>query len=163
MKSHGVTIQMNSLQQYFHKILFIWQVVLTSDSVDPVVLPFKRNLFSRTFTWYYLFFGNLTKEIWNCYMLTLSHFWKWNSKLGRIEDTRNVQTKKWIPKKRKHVDILSYRISPTASLKWFLCFWWSSRVKCSAVGLGSLLSSSKMSIIPVFLASIRSKISKTLI
>ena len=66
MKSHGVTIQMNSLQQYFHKILFIWQVVLTSDSVDPVVLPFKRNLFRRTFTWYYLFFGNLTKEIWNC-------------------------------------------------------------------------------------------------
>ena len=66
MKSHGVTIQMNSLKQYFHKILFIWQVVLTSDSVDPVVLPFKRNLFSRTFTWYYLFFGNLTKEIWNC-------------------------------------------------------------------------------------------------
>ena len=66
MKSHGVTIQMNSLQQYFHKILFIWQVVLTSDSADSVVLPFKRNLFSRTFRWYYLFFGNLTKEIWNC-------------------------------------------------------------------------------------------------
>ena len=38
----------------------------TSDSVDPAVLPFKRNLFSSTFTWYYLFFGNLTKEIWNC-------------------------------------------------------------------------------------------------
>ena len=68
MKSHGVTIQMDSLQQYFHKILFIWQAVLTSDSVDPAVLPFKRNLFRK-------------------------------------------------PKKRKHVDILSYRISPTASLK----------------------------------------------
>ena len=66
MKSHGFTIQMDSLQQYFHKILFIWQVVLTSDSVDPVVLPFKRDLFSSTFTWYYLLFGNLTKEIWNC-------------------------------------------------------------------------------------------------
>ena len=41
MKSHGVTTQMNYLQQYFHKILFIWQVVLTSDSVDPAVLPFN--------------------------------------------------------------------------------------------------------------------------
>ena len=61
-----LSIQMDSLQQYFHKILFIWQVVLTSDSIDPAVLPFKRNLSSSTFTWYYLFFGNLTKEIWNC-------------------------------------------------------------------------------------------------
>jgi len=41
MKTYGVTIQMNSLQQYFHKILFIWQAVLTSDSVDTAVLPFK--------------------------------------------------------------------------------------------------------------------------
>ena len=34
-------------------------------------------------------------------MLTLSHFWKWKSKLGRIEDTRNVQTKKINTKKEK--------------------------------------------------------------
>ena len=33
-------------------------------------------------------------------------------------------------------------------------------MKCSAVGLGSLLSSSRMSIIPVFFASIRSAIQK---
>ena len=29
MKSHGVTIQMKPLQQYFHMVLFIWCVVLT--------------------------------------------------------------------------------------------------------------------------------------
>ena len=39
-----VTIQINSFQQYFHIILFALYV-------NPV----KGNLFSSTFTWYYLF------------------------------------------------------------------------------------------------------------
>ena len=29
-----------------------------------VALPFKRNIFSRTFTWYYLFLSILQREIW---------------------------------------------------------------------------------------------------
>ena len=37
MKSHGVTIQMKPLQQYFHIILFIENVVLTFKSVDEIL------------------------------------------------------------------------------------------------------------------------------
>ena len=36
MKSHGVTIQMKSLQQYFQIVLFISFVVLTFESVDEI-------------------------------------------------------------------------------------------------------------------------------
>ena len=37
MKSYGVTIQMKSLQQYFHMVLFILYVVLTFESVDEIL------------------------------------------------------------------------------------------------------------------------------
>ena len=37
MKSHGVTIQMKHLQQYFYIVLFIYCVVLTSESVDKIL------------------------------------------------------------------------------------------------------------------------------
>ena len=99
MKSYGVTIQMEPLQEYFRMVLFIWYVVLTFESVDeilwcyhsnetssavishgtiylvcsstfwvcgqnPIVLPFKWNLFGKTFTKNYLFLNILQKEIW---------------------------------------------------------------------------------------------------
>ena len=37
MKSYGVTIQMKPLQQYFHMVLFVLYVVLTSGSVDETL------------------------------------------------------------------------------------------------------------------------------
>ena len=36
MKSHGVTIQMKALQQYFHTLLFIQYLVLTFVSLDEI-------------------------------------------------------------------------------------------------------------------------------
>ena len=36
MKSYGVTIQMQPLQQYFHMLLFSFYVVLTFESVDAI-------------------------------------------------------------------------------------------------------------------------------
>ena len=36
MKPYGVTIQMKSLQQYFHMVLFIQYVVLTFEPVDEI-------------------------------------------------------------------------------------------------------------------------------
>ena len=57
MKSYGVTIQMKPLQQYFHIVLFIKYVVLPFVWVcgpNSMVLPFKWNLFARTFAQYYL-------------------------------------------------------------------------------------------------------------
>ena len=43
MKSHGVTIQMKPLQQYFHMVLFIWYVVLTLESVDEILWCYHSN------------------------------------------------------------------------------------------------------------------------
>ena len=37
MKSYGVTIQMQPLQQYFHMVLFVLYVVLTFESVDEIL------------------------------------------------------------------------------------------------------------------------------
>ena len=37
MKSYGVTIQMKLLEQNFHKVLFIYLVVLTFESVDETL------------------------------------------------------------------------------------------------------------------------------
>ena len=81
LKSYGVTIHMKPLQQYFHMILFILYVVLTFwvCRQNPMVPPFKKYLFSSTFTyhyslfcifpkklisaWWYLFFRVLRKEV----------------------------------------------------------------------------------------------------
>ena len=73
MKSNGVTIQMKPLQKYFHSILFIYFWVC---GWNPLVLPFKWNLFSSTFTWYYLFIGSSTFWVrgWNCVLWSF----KWN-------------------------------------------------------------------------------------
>ena len=38
MKSYCVTIQMKPLQQYFHMVLFVLNVVLTLESVDEILL-----------------------------------------------------------------------------------------------------------------------------
>ena len=43
MKSHGVTIQMKPLQQYFHMVLFIYNVVLTFESVDEMLWCYHSN------------------------------------------------------------------------------------------------------------------------
>ena len=43
MKSHGVTIQMKPLQQYFHMVLFIEYVVLTFESVDEILWCYHSN------------------------------------------------------------------------------------------------------------------------
>ena len=63
MKSYGVTIQMKPLQQYSHMVLFISYVALTFESAygNPIMLPFKGNLFDRTFAPYYLFFRIIKK------------------------------------------------------------------------------------------------------
>ena len=45
-KSYGVTIQMNSLEQYFHMVLFIQYVVLNSESVDEISWCYYSNEFS---------------------------------------------------------------------------------------------------------------------
>ena len=37
MKSYDVTIQVKSLQQYFHVVLFVQYVVLTFESVDEIL------------------------------------------------------------------------------------------------------------------------------
>ena len=43
MKSYGVTIQMNPVQQYFHMVLFIWYVVLTLESVNEILWSYHSN------------------------------------------------------------------------------------------------------------------------
>ena len=43
MKSHGVTIQMKPLQQYFHLVLFIENVVLTFESEDEIPWCYHSN------------------------------------------------------------------------------------------------------------------------
>ena len=43
MKSYGVTIQMKPLQQYFHMVLFIYNVVLTFESVDEMLWCYHSN------------------------------------------------------------------------------------------------------------------------
>ena len=61
MKSYCVTNQMKPLQQYFQMVLFIYNVVCTCSSNfwvcgwNPMVWQIKWNLFSSTFTGYYLF------------------------------------------------------------------------------------------------------------
>ena len=55
MKSHGVTIQMKPLQQYFHMVLFIQYAVLTFESADEILLPFICYLFCRTFTLQFIY------------------------------------------------------------------------------------------------------------
>ena len=42
MKSYGVTIQMKPLQQYFHMVLFVLNVVLTLESVDEILQHFSQ-------------------------------------------------------------------------------------------------------------------------
>ena len=37
MKFYGVTIQMKPLQQYFHMVLFVLNVVLTFESADEIL------------------------------------------------------------------------------------------------------------------------------
>ena len=46
MKFNGVTIQMKSLQQYFHMVLFDLYVVLTFESVDEILWCRHSNEFS---------------------------------------------------------------------------------------------------------------------
>ena len=55
MKSHGVTIQMKPLQQYFDMILFIQYAVLTFESADEILLPFICYLLCRTFTLQFIY------------------------------------------------------------------------------------------------------------
>ena len=43
MKFHGVTIQMNSLSQCFHIVLFIWYVFLTFESVNEILWCYHSN------------------------------------------------------------------------------------------------------------------------
>ena len=43
MKSHGVTIQMEPLQQYFHMVVFTSYVVLTFESVDEILSCYHSN------------------------------------------------------------------------------------------------------------------------
>ena len=43
MKSYGVTIQMEPLQEYFRMVLFIWYVVLTFESVDEILWCYHSN------------------------------------------------------------------------------------------------------------------------
>ena len=43
MKSCGVTIQIKPLQQYFHMVLFTWNVVLTFESVDEFLWCYHLN------------------------------------------------------------------------------------------------------------------------
>ena len=43
MKSHGVAIQMKPLQQYFHMVLFIENVVLTFEFVDEILWCYYSN------------------------------------------------------------------------------------------------------------------------
>ena len=43
MKSYGVTIQMEPLQEYFRMVLFIWYVVLTFESVDEILWCYRSN------------------------------------------------------------------------------------------------------------------------
>ena len=43
MKCYGVTIQMKPLQQYFHMVLFIYNVVLTFESVDEMLWCYHSN------------------------------------------------------------------------------------------------------------------------
>ena len=43
MKSYDVTIQMKPLQQYFHMVLFVLNVVLTLESVDEILLCAHSN------------------------------------------------------------------------------------------------------------------------
>ena len=55
-KSYGVTIQMKPLQQYFPWYYCIYLVCSSNFWVwrwNPMVLPFKWNLFSNTFSWSY--------------------------------------------------------------------------------------------------------------
>ena len=50
MKSYCVTIQMKPLQQYFHMVLFNWNVVLTFESVDENLWCYHSNeTFSAVF------------------------------------------------------------------------------------------------------------------
>ena len=69
MKSYGVTIQMNPFQQYFHMVLFVSYVVLTIESMDDIhvvtirMKPLEWNLFSGTFTWYYMLYNIFQNEI----------------------------------------------------------------------------------------------------
>ena len=48
MKSHGVTIQMKPLQQYFHMVLFVLDVVLAFESVDGIIWCYHSNETSLT-------------------------------------------------------------------------------------------------------------------
>ena len=43
MKCYGVTIHMKPLQQYFHMVLFIYNVVLTFESVDEMLWCYHKH------------------------------------------------------------------------------------------------------------------------
>ena len=64
MKSYGVTIQMKPLQQYFHMVLFVLNVVLTLESVDEILLCDHSN-----------------EQYVHKELLALQHFSKWNLEL----------------------------------------------------------------------------------
>ena len=69
-KIYDLTIQMKPLRQYFHICFSNFWVY----GWNPMVWPFKWNLFRSTFTWYYLY--SMFFQLW-----TESVVWpfKWNS------------------------------------------------------------------------------------
>ena len=59
---------MKPLQQYFLMVLFVCSSNFLVCGRNPMVWPFKWNLFSSTFTWYYLYavltFESVDKLLW---------------------------------------------------------------------------------------------------
>ena len=82
---------MKPLQQYFQIVLFISFVVLTFEcGWNPMVWPFKWNLFSSSFTWWCSLFGILKNEICKFRSLIFDFFLLlgWRGKVIRLTRKR---------------------------------------------------------------------------
>ena len=95
VRSHCVTIQMNTLRQNFHFVLTTFFSLSNFWVCGPnsVVWPFKWKLFGNTFTWYYLVFSSL--RLYFFWILILAHHAI--EPKGWISDKKTPQTMVWKP------------------------------------------------------------------
>lgn len=82
-------------------------------------------------------------------MIQRSHVW-WHMSAMQYANAQHTHR----IKNTQHTQC--HRMKLTDSRKWFPCVRWTVSTKCSTVALGSLHSSSRISIIPLWCASIRS-------
>ena len=75
---NGVTNQMTPFQQYFHRVLFILNVVLTFESVDEILWCYHSNEISSAVLSQDVIYFVLSSNFWICGCNPVGWPFKWN-------------------------------------------------------------------------------------